>query len=102
MTPSARPATLILASCLLLLLLLLPRGSAAPRCTTYDQPAPKNCKYGTALDWCSNGVCAKGPGETCGGYRRQDGICGEGTYCECGHCRGCSPFDASCHDAQFC
>ncbi|KAG0729337.1 Neuroparsin-A [Chionoecetes opilio] len=96
MTSCFRAAALVLVfSCLLL---LLQEGSAAPRCQDYDQPAPKNCKYGTTVDWCNNGVCAKGPGETCGGYRWSAGKCGEGTFCSCGICGGCSPYDGRCGD----
>ncbi|XP_050732776.1 neuroparsin-A-like [Eriocheir sinensis] len=95
MASCCRAATVVLAcSCLLL---LLQEGSAAPRCTEFDQPPPDNCKYGTTVDWCNNGVCAKGPGESCGGgYRWSDGKCGEGTFCSCGLCAGCSPFDTKC------
>ncbi|XP_050732775.1 neuroparsin-A-like [Eriocheir sinensis] len=99
--PARCLVTLLPASCLLLFLLFLltmpfREVSAAPRCREYDRPAPTNCKYGTSKDWCKNGVCAKGPGEPCGGYQRRDGDCGEGMRCVCGRCRGCSPVDRKC------
>uniref|UniRef100_A0A0P4WCD5 Neuroparsin n=2 Tax=Scylla olivacea TaxID=85551 RepID=A0A0P4WCD5_SCYOL len=97
---SCRATTLVLVcSCLLL---LLQEASGAPRCEKHDQEAPKNCRYGTTLDWCKNGVCAKGPGETCGGYRWSEGKCGEGTFCSCGICGGCSPFDGKCGPTSIC
>ncbi|KAK4318321.1 hypothetical protein Pmani_010670 [Petrolisthes manimaculis] len=50
-----------------------------------------------------NGVCSKGPGQRCGGYRWEYGRCGEGTVCMCGVCTGCSPFDGSCYsNAPIC
>ncbi|KAK3852486.1 hypothetical protein Pcinc_040932 [Petrolisthes cinctipes] len=85
---------LLVASCCLLL--LLQEGSAAPRCPLEPETNPEGCKYGVTVDWCHNEVCAKGPGESCGGYRNANGECGEGTFCQCNICYGCSPFDNTC------
>ncbi|KAK3852485.1 hypothetical protein Pcinc_040931 [Petrolisthes cinctipes] len=95
--------TAFVSCCVIVVLLLAQEGSAAPRCMEYDRAAPQGCKYGTSLDWCRNGVCSKGPGQRCGGYRWEYGKCGEGTVCMCGVCTGCSPFDGSCYsNAPIC
>ncbi|CAL4064586.1 unnamed protein product, partial [Meganyctiphanes norvegica] len=78
--------------------------SGAPNCELEagDPINIKNCKFGVALDWCRQQVCAKGPGESCGGRWRQHGTCGTGTYCECSRCTGCSPVTLECFYGQFC
>nr|XP_014291036.1 neuroparsin-A-like [Halyomorpha halys] len=51
---------------------------------------PENCSYGS-VEIRKKLVCAKGPGEMCGGYLDLKGKCGPGMYCDnCGLCRGCS------------
>ncbi|XP_071540499.1 uncharacterized protein [Panulirus ornatus] len=80
--------TFFVASCCLALLIQV--ATAAPRCKEHDQPAPSDCTYGEVKDWCRNGVCAKGPGERCGGHWWKEGKCGLGTYCSCNVCTGCS------------
>ncbi|XP_042239197.1 neuroparsin-A-like [Homarus americanus] len=82
------------------LVLLFQEAAAAPRCDSHDSPAPTNCKYGTVRDWCRNGVCAKGPGESCGGYWYEYGKCGGGTFCLCGTCIGCSTIDGTCSQSS--
>ncbi|XP_047477623.1 neuroparsin-A-like [Penaeus chinensis] len=86
--------TCILATCCLAL--FMQWAAAAPRCKIHDRPSHDNCKYGTARDWCRNTVCAKGPGESCGGYRWENGKCGLGMICSCGRCSGCSIIDGTC------
>ncbi|XP_064115649.1 neuroparsin-A-like [Macrobrachium nipponense] len=81
---------------LFFVLLLLQNSEGAPRCTQHDRPPPEKCTYGTVLDWCRNEVCAKGPGETCGGHFWEQGKCGEGTFCSCGTCTGCSVITRRC------
>ncbi|KAK3929861.1 Neuroparsin-A [Frankliniella fusca] len=51
-------------------------------------PEPEDCLYGLARDHCGRVVCAKGPGERCGGPLHL--TCGEGMYCKCERCIGCS------------
>ncbi|GAB6027745.1 hypothetical protein CHUAL_001982 [Chamberlinius hualienensis] len=48
-------------------------------CGDYDTSI---CKYGLALDMCGCcDVCAKGPGEICGGIWNYGGTCGKGLNC---------------------
>ncbi|KAK8732351.1 hypothetical protein OTU49_007046 [Cherax quadricarinatus] len=83
------------------LVLLFQEAAAAPRCNTHDRPPPSNCKYGTVRNWCRNGVCAKAPGESCGGHWYEHGKCGIGTFCLCGVCIGCSTIDGRCADGPL-
>ncbi|XP_071540498.1 uncharacterized protein [Panulirus ornatus] len=84
--------TFFVASCCLAL--LIQEATAAPTCKERDQPAPSDCTFGVATDWCRNEVCAKGPGERCGGVWWEEGKCGLGTSCSCGICTGCSSVKA--------
>ncbi|XP_053986613.1 neuroparsin-A-like isoform X1 [Hylaeus volcanicus] len=54
------------------------------------------CPFGTAKSPVCGEVCAKGPGDMCGGHRDEWGICGEGMFCNCNRCDGCSVKDLNC------
>ncbi|XP_066983096.1 neuroparsin-A-like [Macrobrachium rosenbergii] len=76
--------------------------SASPLCPGSHQTEQdlSKCKYGTAVGWCGNLECAKGPGERCGGNWLEHGSCGEGMYCGCGYCAGC--YIVKCAPRLFC
>ncbi len=62
----------------------------------------KQCKYGSAFSlWCGLEECLKGPGEMCGGVRNKYGECGDGMYCRCNKCTGCSIDTLECFSG-FC
>ncbi|XP_076165671.1 queen brain-selective protein-1 [Ptiloglossa arizonensis] len=54
------------------------------------------CPAGIAISPVCGRVCAKRPGEICGGPGEMWGICGEGMYCNCNRCSGCSTTDLNC------
>ncbi|CAL4088900.1 unnamed protein product, partial [Meganyctiphanes norvegica] len=96
-------------SCLALIviciMLMAMESAAAPNCDTEGDGDvnPETCKYGAVRNWCRKLVCAKGPGEVCGGRWMQHGTCGTGTYCNCNRCLGCSSFTLECYAAgQVC
>ncbi|XP_045591875.1 neuroparsin-A [Procambarus clarkii] len=98
-----RRSSLLTTTVLVVVVVIFLQGTAgAPRCSRQGGRAPPhNCKYGTVSDWCGNPVCAKGPGETCGGEWGENGACGAGTYCSCGFCSGCSA-NLECWFGNFC
>ncbi|KAG7172726.1 neuroparsin-A-like [Homarus americanus] len=67
-------------------------SEAAPSCDGHGtRTEPTDCDYGSFQDWCGNNVCAKGPGQRCGGEWWENDDCGHGMYCaNCGNCAGCS------------
>ncbi|CAL4067318.1 unnamed protein product [Meganyctiphanes norvegica] len=91
--------------CLVLTLacILMARISqAAPNCNKNEVDVdPSKCMYGMTRDWCRHMVCAKGPGDVCGGRWMQRGTCSTGLYCNCSRCTGCSPL-GGCFESQFC
>ncbi|ODM97070.1 Neuroparsin-A [Orchesella cincta] len=75
--------------------------SAMPRCPPngVENVDPVDCPYGISSDYCGRKVCAKGPGQICGvGLFKLLGSCGEGLYCNCGRCTGCSMLTMECFD----
>ncbi|KAF6200062.1 hypothetical protein GE061_006362 [Apolygus lucorum] len=77
------------------LLLLCLSAGLARACKNYC--LDDSCKtdvQGPCLDGvveiCGRHVCAKGPGESCGGIDSWRGKCGAGMYCQSGVCSGCS------------
>ncbi|KAK7086389.1 hypothetical protein SK128_025327, partial [Halocaridina rubra] len=86
---------------LTLILLQLWWCEGAPRCSHHDLASPEKCTYGTVRDWCRNQVCAKGPGEACGGLFLERGKCGDGTFCSCGICSGCSSITSECRPSPL-
>ncbi|XP_076755098.1 queen brain-selective protein-1 [Xylocopa sonorina] len=72
--------------------------------TRQKQDVCKGC--GDMCDRCEYGIvksiacdvlqCAKGPDEKCGGPDQVFGICGEGMYCNCNRCMGCSQLKLNC------
>ncbi|CAL7949736.1 unnamed protein product [Xylocopa violacea] len=55
------------------------------------------CEYGIVKSIaCDVLQCAKGPDELCGGPDQLYGICGEGMYCNCNRCMGCSQDKLRC------
>ncbi|CAL4114160.1 unnamed protein product, partial [Meganyctiphanes norvegica] len=87
-----------------IVILMVSEGDAVPVCSGVEiAPAQvSNCKYGIDTDVCGRTVCAKGPGRSCGGRRSINGSCGEGLYCACNRCTGCSPTTFECFYGQFC
>ena len=62
-----------------------------------------NCEFGWVMDSCLNKVCAKGPGEVCGGRHQRYGLCSQGLSCSnCDRCRGCSVYTFTCYDDNDC
>ncbi|KAJ1529687.1 hypothetical protein ONE63_006442 [Megalurothrips usitatus] len=59
-------------------------------------PEPEDCIYGLTRDHCGRLICAKGPGERCGGSFNGLGRCGEGMHCKCNRCVGCSTMTFTC------
>ncbi|GAB6024842.1 hypothetical protein CHUAL_009960 [Chamberlinius hualienensis] len=82
----ARMHTLVLVAVIIASVILCSDALSCPRrpdgtlyCTDVD---PKTCRYGTVSDICSFcQVCAKGPGEECGGIWNIGGRCGKGYFC---------------------
>ncbi|XP_058796787.1 neuroparsin-A-like [Phymastichus coffea] len=99
-------------SLLLLLLCTLPmflghpaiieRAESKSECEGCGDECDK-CKYGSAVSrWCGVKECLKGPGEICGGAREDKyGACGDGMYCRCNKCTGCSIDTLECFSG-FC
>ncbi|KAG7172727.1 neuroparsin-A-like [Homarus americanus] len=86
----------------IVVIVIVNETGAAPRCNQGGNRLPaNNCKYGTVVDWCGGSVCAKGPGEACGGEWSENGECGAGTYCSCGYCNGCSA-NLECWFGSYC
>ncbi|XP_043255195.1 neuroparsin-A-like [Colletes gigas] len=70
-----------------------------------------DCPAGfTYSSFCGGKVCKKvsnrkvsnrkGLGEICGGLANMYGICGEGMFCKCNRCAGCSVMDLNCMQEQ--
>ncbi|XP_076283927.1 queen brain-selective protein-1 [Lasioglossum baleicum] len=58
------------------------------------------CEFGAVtMPYCGQ-VCAKGHGQLCGGPKDRFGICGEGMYCNCNRCHGCSEKGLACNEAE--
>ncbi|KAL7632830.1 UNVERIFIED_CONTAM: hypothetical protein RMT77_016827 [Armadillidium vulgare] len=85
-----------------LIIITIKLSDCAPNCNRIPYDAPLNCIYGTKRDWCHRLVCAKGPGETCGGARMLNGLCGEGMFCSCGRCTGCANYNLKCYSGKIC
>uniref|UniRef100_A0A146L6E2 Neuroparsin-A n=1 Tax=Lygus hesperus TaxID=30085 RepID=A0A146L6E2_LYGHE len=78
------------------LLLLFLSAGLARACKNYclDESCRIDMQDGPCLDGevevCGRTVCAKGPGESCGGIDSWRGKCGRGMHCQSGRCSGCS------------
>ncbi|XP_011504360.1 PREDICTED: neuroparsin-A-like isoform X2 [Ceratosolen solmsi marchali] len=80
---------------------IIERGEQRSECEGCADECEK-CKYGFAFsNWCGLKECLKGPGEMCGGVRNKYGACGEGMYCRCNKCTGCSIDTLECFSG-FC
>ncbi|KAJ1528400.1 hypothetical protein ONE63_006815 [Megalurothrips usitatus] len=90
----------VLFAVLVVLVLQAQSSDANPPCRL--PRVPDGCTYGRTRDFCSNVVCAKGPGEKCGGPYNVEGRCGEGMQCLCGKCTGCSVVTLQCHARSSC
>ncbi|XP_071447327.1 neuroparsin-A-like [Hetaerina americana] len=66
-------------------------------CTDGNCDPPEDCLYGIKMDVCGRMVCAKGPGQRCGGKFNMFGMCGDGTFCYCNRCTGCSLVKHDCY-----
>ena len=109
---AAFPALAALLLGVAVLALLAGGAEAYPRCHFYMQHASGQandnanlveCKFGWEEDVCGNKVCAKGPGELCGGKHNRYGICSEGLICSnCGRCSGCSYKNFVCFNDPEC
>ncbi|XP_012139099.1 queen brain-selective protein-1 [Megachile rotundata] len=61
------------------------------------------CEFGVVMSLaCGVPQCAKGPDQTCGGPRDLFGMCGEGMYCNCNKCTGCSSEEFECSKKDPC
>nr|CAD7198828.1 unnamed protein product [Timema douglasi]CAD7397218.1 unnamed protein product [Timema poppensis] len=63
---------------------------------------PKGCRYGIVRNNCNRKVCAKGPGELCGGPSIIWGRCGDDLHCTCNICTGCDSESLDCHKVENC
>ncbi|ODM95903.1 Neuroparsin-A [Orchesella cincta] len=61
-------------------------------------PEPTGCDYGIARDICGKPSCAVGPGGMCKYKRFRASNCGEGTFCHCSRCMGCSLHSYICFE----
>lgn len=85
--------------CLLaVLLLVLLQSAPLARALSLCKPltVPDDCQFGLVRDFCGRTVCAKGPGDRCGGPSNIHGKCGEGMHCKCERCIGCSLHSFTC------
>ncbi|XP_076667495.1 queen brain-selective protein-1 isoform X2 [Andrena cerasifolii] len=58
--------------------------------------ACNKCEFGVVtLPHCGR-VCAKGPNQICGGHADVWGVCGDGMFCNCNRCDGCSTNKLNC------
>lgn len=57
---------------------------------------PGLCMWGETRDACNRRICAKGPGQRCGGVLDYQGKCAEGLMCLNNKCRGCYIQTVSC------
>ncbi|CAK9822908.1 unnamed protein product [Anthophora retusa] len=63
----------------------------------------EKCEFGWVMsNVCNIPICAKGPDQSCGGPRGVHGICGEGMYCRCKKCSGCSSKTLACSKLPPC
>ncbi|XP_018568084.1 neuroparsin-A-like [Anoplophora glabripennis] len=64
-----------------------------------DEDPPEYCVWGEVRDACNRRMCAKGPGERCGGTLNILGQCGEGLMCKSDEiCHGCSIQTMKCYN----
>lgn len=64
-----------------------------------DADPKELCIWGEARDRCNRRICAKGPGERCGGSLNILGVCGEGMMCKSDErCHGCSIQTMECYN----
>ncbi|XP_037072845.1 neuroparsin-A-like [Pollicipes pollicipes] len=78
--------------CLLALLVCLCRESMAG---TIRDVSNKNCRFGVVLTQDSIRICGRGPGMPCRAHFKGPILCGEGYFCLCGRCQGCSTLTLS-------
>ncbi|CAG9854474.1 unnamed protein product [Phyllotreta striolata] len=63
-----------------------------------NAPPLNRCVWGETRDACNRRICAKGPGERCGGSLNVLGQCGEGMMCKSDElCYGCSFQTLECY-----
>ncbi|XP_067012187.2 neuroparsin-A [Anabrus simplex] len=60
-----------------------------------------DCQHGVVKDYCGRKVCAKGPGQKCGGVFDILGKCGKGMSCKCERCAGCSLSTLDCYFSEY-
>ncbi|GLH00335.1 Neuroparsin-A [Gryllus bimaculatus] len=81
------------------------RVAASPLCPPCEGGScdvdPADCRHGVVRDHCGRQVCAKGPGQRCGGKGDLLGRCGEGMHCKCNRCAGCSLATLECDLSEF-
>ncbi|KAK7792742.1 hypothetical protein R5R35_007061 [Gryllus longicercus] len=100
---------LLLLAAVVALALLLAAGpsrvAASPLCPPCEGGScdvdPADCRHGVVRDHCGRQVCAKGPGQRCGGKGDLLGRCGEGMHCKCNRCAGCSLATLECDLSEF-
>ncbi|CAH1169670.1 unnamed protein product [Phaedon cochleariae] len=64
-----------------------------------DKKPEDFCPYGEVRDACNRRVCAKGPGERCGGFMNVLGQCGESMMCKSDErCHGCFLETMECYN----
>ncbi|OXA52283.1 Neuroparsin-A [Folsomia candida] len=80
----------------------LPRPEPrCPPCPVGGCPTPTACEHGIFTDICGRHSCAKGPGDRCKVRRFRmlaQANCGDGMYCHCGVCMGCSLTTYDCYE----
>nr|QBQ03994.1 neuroparsin type 2 [Tetraclita japonica formosana] len=87
-------STKCLLACLVALVVLFRTSTAAPGCAGIFGVARKDCRFGV-IKYCGKLICARGYGRRCSQDSSSPFQCGEGYYCLCGRCQGCSLFTLS-------
>ncbi|XP_047115309.1 neuroparsin-A isoform X1 [Schistocerca piceifrons] len=95
-----KPAAALVAATLLITVILFHRAEANPISRSCEGANCvvdlTRCEYGEVQDFFGRKVCAKGPGDKCGGPYELHGKCGDGMDCRCGVCSGCSMQSLEC------
>nr|CAD7448510.1 unnamed protein product [Timema bartmani]CAD7460161.1 unnamed protein product [Timema tahoe] len=109
--PARSPPTMYLSALLFIslttaALLVISTESRSHPCTPCDEEEceiePAGCRYGFARDNCNRKVCAKGPGEFCGGPSSIWGRCTDSLHCKCNRCSGCDTESVDCYNRENC
>ncbi|XP_076235430.1 queen brain-selective protein-1 [Calliopsis andreniformis] len=71
-------------------------------CKSCEEDSCSKCEFGVVMSPSCGRVCAKGPNQICGGPGESWGICGDGMFCNCNRCDGCSTNKLNCTLKKLC